>query len=40
MDENLKEKINKKLENIKIDNLDDFKIYPEDISGMEINNGK
>ena len=39
MDENLKEKINIKLNNIKIDNLDDFKIYPEDISGMEINNG-
>ena len=39
MDENLKEKINNKLKNIKIDNLDDFKIYPEDISGMEINNG-
>ena len=39
MDENLKEKINNKLKNIKIDNLDDLKIYPEDISGMEINNG-
>ena len=39
MDENLKEKINNKLKNIKIDNLDDFKIFPEDISGMEINNG-
>ena len=39
MDENLKEKINNKLKNIKIDNLDDFKIFPKDISGMEINNG-
>ena len=39
MDEKLKEKIFSNLINIKISNLDDFKINSENISGMEISNG-